>query len=100
METIDVGDLVLNLNGRDAGGYYLVLGADGAYLTLADGRSRKLEKPKRKKAKHVRRVFRSGDRTAVKLRNGERVTNAELRRAIEEILSAPELEEVRNLGEG
>jgi ribosomal protein L14E/L6E/L27E len=96
---IAVGDIVLNLNGRDAGRFYVVTAADGELLTLADGRGRRIEKPKRKKTKHVRWIARGGDRTAQRLRDGEKVTNAELRRTLSEHAANPEKsEEVRSLG--
>ena len=88
MESINVSDIVLSLNGREAGRPFMVIAVDGEYLLLADGRSRRVEKPKRKKAKHTRCIGSSGmTRVAEKLRSGEKVTNAELRRT----LASPEL---------
>ena len=88
MESIKVSDIVLSLNGREAGQPFVVIAVDGEYLLLADGRSRRAEKPKRKKAKHTRLIASSGmTRVAEKLWSGEKVTNAELRRT----LASPEL---------
>jgi ribosomal protein L14E/L6E/L27E len=77
-----VSDIVLSLRGHDAGDYLFVLGLDGTYLLLADGKRRRVEKPKRKKEKHVRLAAEDGSRVAGKLRAGEKVTNNELRRAL------------------
>ena len=94
-ESINIADVVLNLNGRDKGRFYFVISTDGAYVSLADGRSRKLESPKNKKARHVRFVVRSASRTAEMLRSGKKVTNAEVRRALADITAgAPETGEV------
>ena len=83
MENINVSDIVLSLNGREAGQHFVVLAVDGEYLLLADGRGRRAEKPKRKKAKHTRLIVSSGTtRVSEKLWNGEKVTNAELRREL------------------
>ena len=39
--------------GRDKGKLFVVLATEGEYLLLADGKSRKVESPKRKKRRHV-----------------------------------------------
>ena len=82
-------DIVLSRSGRDAGKHFVVLAVEGEYLLLADGRVRKIEKPKRKKLKHTRYVC-GCDKSAVydKLRSGEKVTNAELRKTLDEIKQA------------
>ena len=41
------------LAGHDRGGLFCVLDTDGPYLLLCDGKRRKLENPKRKKAVHT-----------------------------------------------
>lgn len=73
-------DIVLSIAGRDRGKLFYVIGTEGAYVLLADGKGRKLEHPKRKKLKHVRRVTRSDSRVADKIQNGDKVLNSELRR--------------------
>jgi ribosomal protein L14E/L6E/L27E len=83
-DIIAVSDIVVSLRGRDAGREFFVTAEDGEYVYLADGRLRRAESPKKKKRKHVRRVGSSDSRAGDKLRNGERVTNAELRRALSE----------------
>ena len=42
--------IVRSLAGHDRGGLFCVLDTDGPYLLLCDGKRRKLENPKRKKA--------------------------------------------------
>ena len=49
---MDIANLVQATAGREQGKYFFVLETDGEYLLLADGKSRRLEKPKRKKRKH------------------------------------------------
>ena len=77
---IDRSSLIVSKAGRDKGQLFFVIDADEQYVYLADGKSRKLEKPKRKKRKHVRKVLRSETRVAVKLLSGDKVLNGELRR--------------------
>ena len=45
--------IVRSLAGHDRGGLFCVLDTDGPYLLLCDGKRRKLENPKRKKAVHT-----------------------------------------------
>ena len=68
--------------GREAGKLFYVLDTDGEYLLLADGKSRRVEAPKRKKRKHVRFIANTDDRVAGKINANEKVTNSELRKSI------------------
>ena len=77
-----ISDVVLSTTGRDKGKLFYVIGIEGDLLLLANGKDRTLDKPKRKKQKHVQRVLRSETRVAVKLRNGDKVLNSELRKEL------------------
>ena len=80
--SIKIADLVVPLNGRDAGKRFIVIGTDEEYSFLADGKCRRVEKPKRKKNKHVRREDGTSGPIAEKLLKGEKVTNSEIRRVL------------------
>ena len=77
---ITVSDVVVSRAGRDQGEWFYVIDADDTYLLLANGKDRTLDKPKRKKRKHVEMVLRSETRVAAKLKSGDKVLNGELRR--------------------
>ena len=77
---ISKSDIVLSLAGRDKGKLFYVMDTEDNFVILADGKGRKLENPKRKKLKHVRRVSRTETRVATKILNGDKVLNSELRR--------------------
>ena len=77
---INISDVVLTTAGRDMGQWFYVISADPVFLLLANGKDRTLEKPKRKKRKHVQKVLRSETRVAEKIRSGDKVLNGELRR--------------------
>lgn len=77
---IRISDVVVSAAGRDQGEWFYVIGEDQDYLMLANGKDRRLEKPKRKKRKHVQKVLRSETRVAAKLLSGDKVLNGELRR--------------------
>ena len=77
---ISISDVVVSTAGRDQGKLYYCIAVDGPYLLLANGKDRTLEKPKRKKFKHTRKVLRAETRVAAKLIAGDNVLNSELRR--------------------
>ena len=66
-----------------------------ANLTLVNGKNRPVEKPKRKKRKHVEKVLRSETRVAEKIRSGDKVLNGELRR---DLASLSRAMQANNLG--
>ena len=49
------GQIVKSIAGHDKGSFYMVVEAiNGGYVTIANGKARKLIKPKRKNPLHVR----------------------------------------------
>ena len=79
-DLISIADVVISTAGRDQGACFYVIQEEDQYLLLANGKDRPLDKPKRKKRKHVQKVLRSETRVAHKLRAGDKVLNGELRR--------------------
>ena len=75
-------DIVRSDAGRDKGKLFAVLAVEGEYLLLADGKSRKVESPKRKKRRHVLFVAADENRLSEKIKGEEKVTNSELRRTL------------------
>ena len=49
-------DVVRSTHGHDKGGIFMVLAVEGEYVFLADGRKRRVEKPKKKKIKHAQKI--------------------------------------------
>ncbi len=79
-DCIRISDVVSSTAGRDRGQMFYCVGTDGMYVLLANGKDRTLEKPKRKKLKHVSKVLRAETRVAAKLLAGDKVLNSELRK--------------------
>ena len=79
-DCIRISDVVVSNAGRDRDQLFYVIGTEGVYTLLANGKDRRLEKPKRKKVKHVSKVLRAETRVAAKLIAGDKVLNSELRR--------------------
>lgn len=76
---VSPGDIVYSIAGRDSGNYFVVVSVEGNYAYICDGRNRKTDKPKKKKIKHLKTGFGNADYISNKIKNGEKVTNSELR---------------------
>ena len=78
------GNVVLSKMGRDKGGFFVVLRTEEDYVYMSNGTTRKVDNPKKKKMKHLRETAGNNDFVAKKLAAGEKVTNTELRRELED----------------
>lgn len=85
-----IADLVVSLSGRDKNRIFMVVEViDQNYVLIADGMLRKLEKPKKKKVKHLEKSqFALNERLLLKLSEGKKITNAELRKFIRALMDA------------
>ncbi len=79
---ISKSNIVRSDAGRDQGKLFVVLAVEGEYLLLADGKTRKVEHPKRKKRRHVLFVSAQETRLSEKIKSEEKITNSELRRTL------------------
>ena len=77
--------IVRSLRGHDSGELFCVMDADGERLLLADGRRRRVSRPKRKSAKHVAPAGGWEHPTLEKLRAGQAVGDREPRTALAQI---------------
>ena len=83
---VKAGSAVRSIAGRDKGGLFIVLAVDAGYAYLADGDLRKTDSPKKKKLKHIQASGNVSEFVKNKLENGQKVTNAELRKALAEMV--------------
>ena len=86
---ISLGQVVYSKSGRDAGKAFLVVAyADGKVcyadgkVCYADGDLRRLENAKKKNWKHIIETEFVDQTIMGKLQNGEKVTNADIRKAL------------------
>ena len=79
-DNLNISDVVVSTAGHDQGEMFYVVSTDDQFLYLANGKDRTLDKPKRKKRRHVQKVLRSETRVAAKILSGDKVLNSELRR--------------------
>ena len=76
--------MVISLTGRDKGKIAAVIGSiDQNFVLIADGRTRKTEKPKKKKLKHIRKI--AGVEEALLRLEPEKLTNRLIRERVNEI---------------
>ena len=79
---ISKADMIVSLAGRDKDQLFFVVDTDKEFIYIADGKGRRLESPKRKKRRHVRKLPLQESRVAEIIRNGDKVLNSELRREL------------------
>lgn len=53
---IEKGSLVYSRAGRDKGTLFVVIATEGDWVFLADGDTRRADKPKKKKLKHINKT--------------------------------------------
>ena len=80
--TIAASNIIQSVAGRDKGKLFTVLAVEGEYLLLADGKTRKVASPKRKKRRHVLFVTEDHTELATKIQREEKFTDSELRRTL------------------
>jgi ribosomal protein L14E/L6E/L27E len=81
-----LGEYVVSKSGRDKDRIFIVTGIlDDLYVTVADGDLRRVEKPKKKKIKHLNPMDKVSEEIADKLNNSKKVTNLSVRREIEKL---------------
>ena len=76
------GEIVLSLNGRDTGKLFCVLDTQDGFVSIVDGKGRKLATPKRKREKHLKGVGTSAHPAILGLQRGESVTDRSIRQAL------------------
>ena len=53
MYTVEQGRVVRSMAGHDAGEFFVVVGDEGNFVLLCNGKERKLENPKKKNKRHI-----------------------------------------------
>ena len=83
---LSAGDIVYSLAGRDKDKIFIVLEVlDENYAHIADGDLRRVQKPKKKKIKHLKKTNIKAELIRNKLSNNLKVTNTDLIRILAEL---------------
>lgn len=83
-DDLQVGELVLSLKGRDSSNYYIVLATKDGYVYYVDGNVRKINRPKRKKLKHISRTNIICSDIKEKLNELGKISDKEIRESIKD----------------
>lgn len=81
-----VGQLVYSKSGRDKGRLLVVVDIKDQYLYLADGKLRKIDRPKKKKIKHVQKINYVVKEIEEKIQEENKLKDSDIRRIIKEYL--------------
>lgn len=85
-KNLNVGQLVEAMCGRDQGKlFFIVKVVDEEYVLIVDGKSRKLNRPKLKKIKHLNVSNFVNEKVKNKLSNGEEITDSYIRTEINKL---------------
>ena len=76
------GQVVYSKCGHDKGKAFIVTEIEEDFLYLTDGKSRKMDKPKKKKTKHVQITNYYDDELKTKIENGEYLLDADFVKAL------------------
>jgi large subunit ribosomal protein L14e len=87
MPEIALGQLVIPRAGRDKGRVMIVVRIiDSDYVYIADGDLRKVEKPKKKKIKHLKVLNKISKDIALKLAKKRKLSNEEIKLTLEKLI--------------
>jgi len=77
------GQIVFSKSGRDKGNLFVILDAEAEYVYLVDGKLRTLQKPKKKKIKHIQPTKHIADLTT----DGRALQDADIRKQLAQFAS-------------
>lgn len=81
--SVTLGQVVISRAGRDAGKSFVIVNViDNQFVEVADGDLRRLEKPKKKKIKHLNITDVTAEEILLKFKNSGNITNADIRKAL------------------
>lgn len=85
-EDFEVGRVVLAKAGRDKGKAFIIIQRlDVEYVLIADGAGRTIEKPKKKKTKHLKPRPALDQELKEKLATGAQVLDSDIRRSLKSL---------------
>lgn len=83
---LEIGQLVRSVAGRDSKRYGLICEIiSQSFVRVVDGELHRVEVPKKKNIKHLQAYSGTAKGLVKKWQDGKRVTNAEVKKAVEEL---------------
>jgi ribosomal protein L14E/L6E/L27E len=82
----DVGRVVLAKAGRDKGKAFIIIQRlDDEYVLIADGAGRTIDKPKKKKTKHLKATPALDEELRNRIKDGAGVLDADIRKSLKSL---------------
>ncbi|MCM0649417.1 KOW domain-containing RNA-binding protein [Clostridium swellfunianum] len=92
MSTDYIGRVVLSKSGRDEGRYFVIVDIiNENYVYISDGDLRRLQKPKKKKIKHLIFTKHTSENIKNLLQEGDKVNNNAIRKYLQSMNSNEEV---------
>jgi ribosomal protein L14E/L6E/L27E len=85
-DSLLIGSFVKSIAGHDAGQNYVIFQTDTEYVYLVDGKIRTVDRPKKKKKKHIKMLDRNDPGLAEKI-SSHSIRNEEIKRAIKLLIN-------------
>ena len=85
-----IGQVVYSKCGHDKGNVFIIFDIESEILYLVDGKTRKMDKPKKKKAKHVQKTNYLDEELKRKIGNSEYLLDSDFSKAIKRYSSQSE----------
>ena len=77
-----VGKFAKSKAGHDKDQIYVIVKEDAEYVYLMDGKTNTVDKPKKKKKRHIQVILKEDENVSRKLQENETLTNEEIKAAI------------------
>ena len=78
----EIGCFGVSRAGHDRNEIYVIINSDEEYVYLADGKSKTVDKPKKKKKKHIQIIVHTDQAIQTKLNQNKLFINEDIKRAI------------------
>jgi len=78
----EIGCFGVSRAGHDRNEIYVIINSDEEYVYLADGKSKTVDKPKKKKKKHIQIIVHIDQAIQTKLNQNKLFINEDIKRAI------------------
>jgi len=77
-----IGQIVFSKAGRDKGDCFVVVAVEGEFAHLVDGKTRPIERPKKKKRMHIQHTNFADEQLAQAIVSGAHLKNSDFRTVI------------------
>lgn len=82
MATCKIGEFAKSKAGHDKDEIFVIINKEDEYVYLVDGKSRTIEKPKKKKVKHIQVINKIDEELLIKFETDKILRNEDIKKAI------------------